>query len=853
MVTIVFRNKSKLVFGANTIRPRLLVSCIALLILISAGTAGVMRATNVVATTSTLAVSGNHLVDNGQTVVLRGVNRDGSEYACYQGWGIFDGPSDDASVAAIAAWGANAVRVPLNEDCWLGINGINPANSGANYQAAITGFVTRLRAHGLYVILSSQVAGPGATVSTTILPMPDADHAPSFWSSVASTFASDKGVIFDLYNEPHDVSWSCWANGCLVTGGVNWVANYQAAGMNSLTAAIRNAGATNVIMIGGLGWSIDTSGWLANQPADSQLMVSVHNYDYTGWNTPTVWNSVYAPIALQVPITIGETGFDGYVEQIMPWADAHGIGYLAWTWDTWGNNEALISNYNGTPTTPYGLGFKNFLAGVPTPSPTPTPTPTVPTVSSVSPNTGPTSGGTSVTITGTNFTSVTAVRFGAVAAATFTVNSATKITATSQAATAATVDVTVSTAAGTSGPSSADHFAFTAPRFGCTSSSMSPSVASPQSPGTTATFTATATGCGTSQYEFFLQPPGGSWTAQTTYGGAIWAWNTSGLAAGIYGVGVWARSVGSGASYEAYWLGTYTLTNAMCTTASLSTATASPQSSGTSITYTATGCPGAQFRFWTLAPGGSWTMQRDFGASSWTWNTTGLAAGTYQLGVWARQPGSANAYDAYGFTTFALGSGNCISAGLSPSMATPQAPGATVVFAGTSNSCASPLYQFWLLPPGGSWTVEQSFRPATTWSWNTSGMPLGTYQVGVWAKASASTASYDVYFIGTYTLDVGPCTSSSISASPASPQAPGTSITFTASSTGCAAARYEFWELPPPGSTWSAAQPYGVGNTFSWNTTGLAPGPYRFGVWARQNGSTSSYDSYAIFTFWVGS
>ena len=69
-----------------------------------------------VATVSNLSVSGNHLVDNGRTVVLHGVNRSGSEYACWQGWGFFDGASDDASVAAIAAWSSNAVRVPLNED-----------------------------------------------------------------------------------------------------------------------------------------------------------------------------------------------------------------------------------------------------------------------------------------------------------------------------------------------------------------------------------------------------------------------------------------------------------------------------------------------------------------------------------------------------------------------------------------------------------------------------------------------------------------------------------------------------------------------------------------------------------------
>jgi hypothetical protein len=253
-----------------------------------------------------------------------------------------------------------------------------------------------------------------------------------------------------------------------------------------------------------------------------------------------------------------------------------------------------------------------------------------------------------------------------------------------------------------------------------------------------------------------------------------------------------------------------------------------------------------------LPKGGSWTMTRDYGASSWTWTTTGLAIGTYELGVWARQAGSTSPYEAYAITTFVLGSGNCISAGLTPDSSPPLAPGAAVTFTGTSNSCTSPLYQFWLLTPGGSWTVMRAYSATTTWTWYSIGYAPGIYQVGVWAKASASSASYDAYFIGTFTLDVGLCTSAGISAGPASPQAPGTTITFTATSTDCAIPQYEFWLLPPPGTTWSAKQAYGPTATFDWSTTGLPQGPYRVGVWARQIGSPNSYDSYAILTFWVG-
>src|SRR5690242_13590725 len=99
-------------------------------------------------------VQGNQLVDQaGHPVRLRGVDRSGTEYACAQGWGIFDGPSDSPSVQAIRSWGANVVRVPLNETCWLSINGVNPAYSGSNYRRAISDFVGLLNRSGLVVIL----------------------------------------------------------------------------------------------------------------------------------------------------------------------------------------------------------------------------------------------------------------------------------------------------------------------------------------------------------------------------------------------------------------------------------------------------------------------------------------------------------------------------------------------------------------------------------------------------------------------------------------------------------------------------------------------------------------------------
>ena len=94
-------------------------------------------------------VRGNQLVDaDGKRVRLFGVNRSGTEYACVVdggvGAGVFTGPSDDASIAAMKSWHVNSVRVSLNEDCWLGLNGVNPAHGGVKYQDAIIDYVDGL-------------------------------------------------------------------------------------------------------------------------------------------------------------------------------------------------------------------------------------------------------------------------------------------------------------------------------------------------------------------------------------------------------------------------------------------------------------------------------------------------------------------------------------------------------------------------------------------------------------------------------------------------------------------------------------------------------------------------------------
>jgi endoglucanase len=328
-----------------------------------------------------LHVERNRLVDRGATMRLLGVNHSGTEYACVKGTGIFEGPHGDALSNAIVAWHANTVRIPLNEHCWLGLHGIDARFSGAAYRAAIAQLVAELRSRNLYVILDLHWSAPSDVLAENQLPMADADYAVDFWKSVATAFAGDTGVLFDVFNEPfldkaqctngHGASidsWDCLRDGCEVAVP-DGALTFRTAGTQALVDAIRSVGARNVILVPGLGYSSDLSRWLDHAPRDplGQIAASVHLYNFSGCVDEDCFSRRFDAVAAAVPLVAGEIGENdcghAFVDDYMTWADRHGVSYLGWAWNTWDCKQgpALITSYDGTPTA-YGEGLRRHLA-----------------------------------------------------------------------------------------------------------------------------------------------------------------------------------------------------------------------------------------------------------------------------------------------------------------------------------------------------------------------------------------------------------------------------------------------------------------------------------------------------------
>jgi hypothetical protein len=406
----------------------------------------------------------------------------------------------------------------------------------------------------------------------------------------------------------------------------------------------------------------------------------------------------------------------------------------------------------------------------------------------------------------------------------------------------------------------------------CSSTTLGTDVSAPKFIGATVTLIASSAGCTNASplYQFRLRTSAGVWsTLQDFSPSASAPWNTTGYAPGTYLIAVYVKDAASTKAYDTYAFNTFTLQFPNCTWTNVDAGSpSSPQVSGTTVNFTASVspvCPNPLFQWWVRNAAGVWSIVpgHDFAHSvnTFSWNTTGLPSGTYQVGVWAKQTGSTKSYDAYSFITYTLappiaGITRCKAVNVIPDLTSPQAVGTTVTF--TANpvlGCIAPQFKWWVRNAAGVWAVVKDYPLGTnTYAWTTGSLPAGSYQVGVWVRQTGSSASYEAYSFVTYTLTLAPaaqpCTAAALSPSVPSPQTPGTTVTFTASSTGCAATSYK-WLVAAPGGAFVQAQPYGAPATFIWNTTGLAPGIYQVAVYARHTGAVASYEAWSEVSFEV--
>jgi Cellulase (glycosyl hydrolase family 5) len=374
-----------------------------------------------------ITVCGNTFENQaGQTVVLRGVNTEGTQYDCANaGAGFFDdstivGANFTTEIAAMKAWGINVVRVNLNEECWLGINGVPATTStlgldGYNaYANAMGSYVSALNAAGIYAEVDLHLNAPGSELIADAgnddfqNPLPES-NSDLFWKSVGTYFASNHAVIFGVFNEPFPpnaavnedtaAGWSCDLSGCTVpdyTDSSNYSqipsGTYAGEGMQQMIDDIRTVNTTAPLLVGGPDFAGDLDQWLAtfypggvSIDPDNKLAASVHIYFPAG-NSPCSLSSNIASacpgtavgalsnnglpqVAAVAPVEIDELGdFGCSPSSLAPFlasVDAANnagsdIGYVGWAWTTSSCDPNLITSY--TTGKPSAMGTAEYCA-----------------------------------------------------------------------------------------------------------------------------------------------------------------------------------------------------------------------------------------------------------------------------------------------------------------------------------------------------------------------------------------------------------------------------------------------------------------------------------------------------------
>jgi endoglucanase len=259
--------------------------------------------------------------------------------------------------ALMASWKANVVRISLNQDFWLQ----GGPQYAAGYDATVDEQIQWAEAAGMDVILDLHWSDKGDP-STTAAQQRMADaNSVTFWGQVASRYMGDGHVIFELYNEPHDVAWSVWLGGGPSGDG------FTVAGMQQLYDAVRATGAKNLVLIAGLDWAFDLSGVPSYRVKGDNVVWVSHAYGQNANQHAAAWSGAFGNLSATDPVMLTEFGdtktCDGaFNTQLIAFADAHQISWSGFAWYVATCAfPSLISDWTGTPTAA-GQAVKNALA-----------------------------------------------------------------------------------------------------------------------------------------------------------------------------------------------------------------------------------------------------------------------------------------------------------------------------------------------------------------------------------------------------------------------------------------------------------------------------------------------------------
>jgi hypothetical protein len=321
--------------------------------------------------TTELKVVGNQIVKaDGQPVWLQGLSVDSLQWS--QGdnilWSIR---------VAIDEWKSNVIRLPVHETFWFGKGKGQPEGGEVAYRETIDKAVKLVSTRGAWLVLD--LHGFGAPTQAHV----------DFWKEAAARYRNNPAVLYELFNEAHGITWEVWRNGGslkdLKHNDVNPVENTlkteadHTPGMQALVKTVRDTGAKNIVVIGGLDWAYDlwgvANGYALDDLGGDGIIYVSHIYP---WKRD--WQDKVLVAADKYPIIITEIGcprrwedfsfiqpserypLEGWSEDVLGMIQKHKLHWTGFSFHPHCGPQ-VIFDWEYTPTPYWGVFVKDALQG----------------------------------------------------------------------------------------------------------------------------------------------------------------------------------------------------------------------------------------------------------------------------------------------------------------------------------------------------------------------------------------------------------------------------------------------------------------------------------------------------------
>jgi endoglucanase len=267
--------------------------------------------------------------------------------------------------AAMRSAGADSVRLNISQSA---VDHQDTKYFDPQFVKKVIGAVHAARAAGLSVIIAAQDETQGDEAKSDL---PDGATR-RFWKRFAPLFGRDRGVLFELYNEPGEPK-------DVRPSGAEWKA--WAIAMDGMLKFVRNMGAVNVIVVDGLAYAQQLAGApVLNDPL-KEVVYAAHPYPHNQADQERkAWNEKFGNFAQREPTIITEWGPGYFCNNDTPKATLDFLTYLqerqiglevvAWDWGTYKfasaiqNFPDIVFSSFKNPTGPHACSAANgFIPG----------------------------------------------------------------------------------------------------------------------------------------------------------------------------------------------------------------------------------------------------------------------------------------------------------------------------------------------------------------------------------------------------------------------------------------------------------------------------------------------------------